>query len=207
MGTEKRQRKKEGRQARLEAERAAATAAQRRRRLITAVVVSVAIFGVLVLLAGRAGEDDAPDEVDTTDTTAADGADDDDTTATTVDAADKPEVDVPEGEPPTELVIEDLEVGDGPVAQAGDTLEMHYVGVFFDDGEEFDASWNRGDSFTFELGAGQVIRGWDQGIEGMQVGGRRQLVIPPDLAYGPEGRGGIPPDSTLVFVVDLIGIS
>jgi peptidylprolyl isomerase len=195
MGTDKRQRKKEGRQARLEAERAAAVAAQRRRRLITAVVVSVAIFGVLVLLAGRAGEDDTTEAVDTG------------TTATTVDPADKPEVGIPDGEAPTELVIEDLEVGDGPEAQAGDQLEVHYVGVLFDDGEEFDASWNRGTSFPFQLGSGQVIQGWDQGIEGMQVGGRRQLVIPPDLAYGPEGRSGIPPDSTLVFVVDLIGIS
>jgi peptidylprolyl isomerase len=193
MGTEKRQRKKEGRQARLEAERAAAQAAQRRRRLITAVVVSLGVFGILVLLAGRAGDDGGTttEAGDTTEDTAGDDTGDDGATTTTVDPADKPEVEIPEGDPPTELVIEDLEVGEGPAAQAGDQVEVHYVGVFFDDGEEFDASWNRGSSFPFELGAGDVIQGWDQGVEGMQVGGR---------------RAGIPPNSTLVFVVDLIGI-
>ena len=122
---------------------------------------------------------------------------------------DKPQVDVPAGEsPPTELVITDIEPGDGAEATPGSTCTMHYVGVSWSSGKQFDASWDRGDSFSFRLGEGQVIQGWDQGVAGMKVGGRRRLVIPPGLAYGSRGAGGvIGPDETLVFVVDLLGVS
>lgn len=117
----------------------------------------------------------------------------------------KPEVDFPGGEPPTELEITDLREGDGAVAAAGSVVKVHYVGVAFSTGEEFDASWDRGAPLEFTLGAGQVIAGWDQGVQGMKVGGRRQLVIPPDLAYGDRGAGrSIGPGETLIFVCDLV---
>jgi peptidylprolyl isomerase len=120
----------------------------------------------------------------------------------------KPHVYVPPGEtPPSDLVIEDLEVGDGTEAVAGQPVEVHYVGVSWRTRKQFDASWARGDTFGFKLGAGQVISGWDQGVAGMKVGGRRRIVIPPHLAYGRQGAGGvIGPDETLVFVVDLLGV-
>ena len=117
----------------------------------------------------------------------------------------KPEVDFPGGPPPADLEITDIWEGDGKVASAGDTVKVHYVGVAHSSGEEFDASWNRGEPLEFRLGAGQVIAGWDQGVQGMRVGGRRQLVIPPGLAYGDRGAGRvIAPGETLVFVCDLV---
>lgn len=120
---------------------------------------------------------------------------------------DKPEIDFPGGEPPTDLVIEDLIDGDGETATAGRTVSAHYVGVAHSTGEEFDASWNRGAPLDFRLGVGQVIKGWDDGIEGMRVGGRRKLVIPSHLAYGERGAGGvIGPGESLVFVVDLVDV-
>ncbi|MGX1853196.1 FKBP-type peptidyl-prolyl cis-trans isomerase [Streptomyces sp. NBC_01456] len=121
---------------------------------------------------------------------------------------DKPEIDFPEGPAPTELEIVDLTEGDGPVAKAGDTVSVHYVGVSFSTGEEFDASWNRGKPLQFQLGAGQVIAGWDQGVQGMKVGGRRRLTIPSHLAYGDRGAGGgrIAPGETLIFVCDLVSV-
>ena len=116
----------------------------------------------------------------------------------------KPEIDFPEGDAPTDLVIEDLIVGDGTEAKAGDTVSAHYVGVSHSSGEEFDSSWGRGQPLEFRLGVGMVIPGWDRGIEGMKVGGRRKLTIPPNLAYGDRGAGGaIGPGETLIFVVDL----
>ncbi len=124
-------------------------------------------------------------------------------------AAEKPHVFVPPGEaPPPDLVIEDLVVGEGPEAVAGRTVEVHYAGNAWSTRRQFDASWDRGTTFQFRLGAGQVIPGWDQGVAGMRVGGRRRLVIPPSLGYGRQGAGGvIKPNETLVFVVDLIGVS
>ena len=117
----------------------------------------------------------------------------------------KPEIDFPEGAAPTDLVIEDLVVGDGPEAKAGDSISAHYVGVAHSTGEEFDASWSRGAPLDFRLGVGQVIKGWDDGIAGMKVGGRRKLTIPASLAYGDRGAGGaIKPGETLIFVVDLV---
>jgi peptidylprolyl isomerase len=117
----------------------------------------------------------------------------------------KPEVDFPGGEPPTELEVTDIWEGDGARAKAGDTVQVHYVGVAYSTGEEFDASWSRGAPLEFRLGAGQVIAGWDQGVQGMRVGGRRQLIIPPALAYGDRGAGrSIAPGETLIFVCDLV---
>ena len=119
----------------------------------------------------------------------------------------KPEIDFPEGPPPSSLQIEDITEGDGAEATAGRTVSVHYVGVAHSSGEEFDASYNRGEPLAFRLGVGQVISGWDQGVQGMKVGGRRQLVIPPDLAYGPDGSPPtIGPNETLVFVIDLLSV-
>ncbi|MGB8940956.1 MAG: FKBP-type peptidyl-prolyl cis-trans isomerase [Streptomyces sp.] len=120
----------------------------------------------------------------------------------------KPEIDFPDGPVPTDLEIVDIWEGDGPEAKAGDTVQVHYVGVSFSSGEEFDASWNRGNPLAFQLGAGQVIAGWDKGVQGMKVGGRRKLTIPSHLAYGERGAGGgaIKPGETLIFVCDLIAV-
>ncbi|MFF0743593.1 FKBP-type peptidyl-prolyl cis-trans isomerase [Streptomyces sp. NPDC004111] len=120
----------------------------------------------------------------------------------------KPEIDFPEGDIPTDLEIQDLWEGDGAEAKAGDYVKVHYVGVAFSTGEEFDASWNRGTPLEFQLGAGQVIKGWDQGVQGMKVGGRRRLTIPARLGYGDRGAGGgvIAPGEALIFVCDLISV-
>ncbi len=121
--------------------------------------------------------------------------------------SEKPNVEVPSGQPPpAQLEVEDITVGDGDEAVSGRDVEVHYVGVSWATGRQFDASWDRGDTFKFGLGQGQVIPGWDQGVAGMRIGGRRRITIPPDLAYGKRGAGGvIGPDETLVFVVDLVG--
>jgi len=116
----------------------------------------------------------------------------------------KPTVTVPQGPPPKKLTAKDLEVGTGPAAKAGDEVSVQYVGVGYDSKEQFDASWDRGEPLPFKLGSGAVIPGWERGLEGMKVGGRRELIVPPGLAYGPAG---IPPaigkNETLIFVVDL----
>jgi peptidylprolyl isomerase len=120
----------------------------------------------------------------------------------------KPEVTIPDTAPPTELVIEDLVVGDGPEATAGQAVDVHYVGAAWSTKQQFDASWDRGDSFGFRLGAGQVISGWDQGVAGMKIGGIRKLTIPHELAYGERGHPPvIPASATLVFEVELLGVS
>jgi peptidylprolyl isomerase len=119
----------------------------------------------------------------------------------------KPTVEIPDGAPSYQLEVEDLVVGEGDEARAGHTVEVHYVGVSWSTKQQFDASWDRGDTFKFGLGKGMVIQGWDQGVEGMKVGGRRRITIPPMLGYGKRGAGGvIGPDETLVFVVDLLGV-
>ena len=121
---------------------------------------------------------------------------------------DKPEIDFPDFPPPDDLVINDVVEGDGAEATSGSAVSVHYVGVAHSTGEEFDASYNRGAAFVFPLGGGRVIAGWDQGVQGMKVGGRRQLVIPPHLGYGDRGAGGaIKPGETLIFVVDLLKVS
>ncbi len=120
------------------------------------------------------------------------------------DTNEKPVITVPSGPAPEELLIEDLIEGDGQEATAGMQVSVDYAGISWSNGREFDASWNRGSHFSFGLGGGQVIPGWDQGVQGMKVGGRRRLTIPPQMAYGPSGAGGvIAPNETLIFVVDL----
>jgi FKBP-type peptidyl-prolyl cis-trans isomerase len=118
----------------------------------------------------------------------------------------KPKVKVPSGSPPKKLEIKDLEDGSGPAAKPGDEVTVHYVGVNYKTGKQFDASWDRGEPFTFKLGEGAVIAGWEKGIPGMKPGGRRELIIPPELGYGYQRSGSIPPGSTLIFVVDLISV-
>jgi peptidylprolyl isomerase len=122
--------------------------------------------------------------------------------------SDKPTVEIPAGEDPSyQLELDDLVVGDGAEAASGSIVEVHYVGVSWSTGRQFDASWDRGETFKFGLGKGQVIAGWDQGVAGMKIGGRRRITIPPMLGYGKRGAGGvIGPDETLVFVVDLLGV-
>jgi peptidylprolyl isomerase len=122
-------------------------------------------------------------------------------------ALERPQIDKPEGDIPFELGIEDLVAGEGAEATKGQKVSVHYVGVAFRSGEEFDASWNRGQPFEFKLGAGQVIPGWDAGVQGMKVGGRRKLTIPSAMGYGARGAGGvIQPHEPLVFVVDLLAV-
>lgn len=119
----------------------------------------------------------------------------------------KPEVTVPKGAPPKQLVVKELEAGSGEEAKSGDEVTVQYVGVDYKNGKEFDSSWSRSEPFTFTLGAGQVIPGWEQGVEGMKAGGRRELIIPPELAYGETGSPpAIGPSETLVFVIDLLEI-
>jgi peptidylprolyl isomerase len=119
----------------------------------------------------------------------------------------KPKVKVPGGAAPKKLVIKEIEPGTGPEAKSGDEVTVQYVGVDYKSGKEFDASWNRGEPFPFTLGAGMVIPGWDKGVEGMKVGGRRELIIPPQLGYGKSGAPpAIPPNETLIFVIDLLEV-
>lgn len=119
----------------------------------------------------------------------------------------KPTIDFPGLEPPDTIEVEDIKVGDGEEATAGNTVSVHYVGVSFSTGEQFDASWDRGQAFEFNLGGGQVIKGWDEGVQGMKVGGRRKLTLPPQFAYGDRGAPPvIQPGETLIFVVDLLNV-
>jgi len=160
----------------------------RSKLIVLAAAVAVIAVAVLAIVIARGGEDDGGK--------ASGGAPDD--------LSAKPAVEVPDGEPPKELETEDIVDGDGKAARKGDQIEVQYVGVSQSTGEEFDASWGKGEPFAFELGAGNVIPGWDQGIAGMKVGGRRRLIIPPDLAYGAEGQPpDIGPSETLIFIVDL----
>lgn len=132
---------------------------------------------------------------------------DDDQSAVSTDTSVKPVVEPPSGDPPTELVTDDIVEGDGATAKQGDQITVQYVGVDYATGEQFDASWDNGQPLPLQLGAGQVISGWDQGLEGMKVGGRRELIIPPDLAYGAQGQPpDIAPNATLVFVIDLLDV-
>ncbi|WP_329113815.1 FKBP-type peptidyl-prolyl cis-trans isomerase [Streptomyces sp. NBC_01465] len=119
----------------------------------------------------------------------------------------KPRIEVPEGAAPTELTVRDLVVGEGPEAQPGRVVQVHYVGVTFASGKEFDSSWERGQPFKFAVGGGRVIKGLDRGVRGMKVGGRREIIVPPRLGYGRQSPSPlIPPGSTLIFVVDLLTV-
>ncbi|MFJ6850859.1 FKBP-type peptidyl-prolyl cis-trans isomerase [Streptomyces sp. NPDC091271] len=120
----------------------------------------------------------------------------------------KPETDLPEGDAPTELTVRDLVVGDGLEAKPGRVVQVHYVGVTFESGKEFDTSWDQGRPFKFAVGGGKVIKGWDRGVRGMKVGGRREIIVPPRLGYGNQSPSPlIPAGSTLVFVVDLLSVA
>jgi peptidylprolyl isomerase len=118
----------------------------------------------------------------------------------------KPEVPKPTGTPPADLITDDVVAGEGRAARSGDHVTVHYVGVSYSTGDQFDSSWDRGAPFDFPLGARRVIQGWDFGVTGMREGGRRTLVIPPSLGYGERGMGPIAPNETLVFVVDLVKV-
>jgi peptidylprolyl isomerase len=126
------------------------------------------------------------------------------TAGANTDLTKKPTIAKGTGPPPKKLVVQDIVKGSGPGAKRGDQLTMQYVGALYDTGQEFDASWDRGQPFPLRLGQGMVIAGWDQGLVGLKKGGRRKLIIPPDLGYGPQGQGPIPPNATLVFIVDRI---
>ena len=164
----------------------------------------------LSLLAAGCGDDEA--EQTTTDAPAAETtptpAATEAPTADLEDTQTKPTIGKPSGDAPTKLVKDDIVVGKGKTAKKGSSITVQYVGASFSTGEEFDASWDRGEPFQLELGAGMVIPGWDQGIVGMKEGGRRRLTIPPDLAYGAAGAPpAIGPDETLIFIVDLVEVS
>jgi peptidylprolyl isomerase len=172
-------------------------------RLLIAAAVAALVLG----LAACGDDDDSSSEdaatTEATSTAAGDGGGGADNT----DLTKKPVIETTGDESPGALITEDIVVGKGPEAKTGDEVSMQYVGALYSDGTEFDASWDRGQPFDFKLGAGEVIPGWDQGIVGMKVGGRRELVIPPDLGYGAAGQPPtIPPDATLVFIVDLLDV-
>jgi peptidylprolyl isomerase len=150
------------------------------------------------LLVAGCGDDDSGDGSTSTATA---------TTAEKPPTSQKPNVKPPEGPKPKQLVKKELIPGTGAEAKSGDEVTVQYVGVGYETGEEFDSSWSRNEPFPFTLGAGEVIKGWDLGVEGMKVGGRRELIIPPDLAYGSEGAGSIAPNATLVFVIDLLAVN
>lgn len=157
--------------------------------LIGAAILLVAVVAA-VLIARSGGGDDSS------------GAD-----AISTDTSVKPDVPAQSGPPPSGLESTDVVDGDGDIAETGDTVTVQYVGVDYETGEQFDASWDNGQPFTFKLGSGQVIPGWDQGVTGMKVGGRRELIVPPDLAYGAQGSPpAIGPNATLVFVIDLLDV-
>lgn len=199
MPTDKRQRQKEARIARLEAERKAARRAASRRRLITGVVIAAGVFAVLALISFVGGGDDDDGQAATTTTAPA-------TTTTSLAARQpSPEVTVPPA-PAETLEVSDLTVGDGAEAELGSRITVDYVGIAQSTGTEFDSSYD-GEPATFELVEGGLIQGWIDGIPGMRVGGRRQLVIPGGLGYGPTGNPpDIGPDETLVFVIDLLAV-
>lgn len=160
----------------------------------------LAVLIIAVVVGLLAGGEDSDDSAST-------GPDCSTESSISTDTSKKPEIEVPDDEAPKELECVDIVEGDGATAKAGDQLTVQYVGVSYDDGKQFDASWDNGQPFPFQLGSGSVIPGWDEGIEGMKVGGRRELIIPPDLAYGEAGQPpSIKPNATLVFVVDLLDV-
>lgn len=162
------------------------------------------VFACAALVVAGCGDDDSSnDSAGTTDSAAAEAPESSDDAA----SRSKPEVTAPSGAPPKQLEETELIEGEGAEAKSGDKVTVQYVGVNFKDGQEFDSSWSRSEPFSFTLGAGEVIPGWDQGVEGMKVGGQRQLVIPPELAYGEAGAPpAIGPNETLVFVIDLLEV-
>jgi peptidylprolyl isomerase len=175
-------------------------------RATTAALLATATLGVAAC--GEADKtastttDPAPAAAAPTTTTTAGAA----PHAISKDLGTKPEIPKPTGSPPAKLVVKDIVKGKGKTARSGRNVTVQYVGVSYSTGDQFDASWDHGQPFQFQLGAQMVIPGWDRGVAGMKEGGRRELVIPPDLAYGAEGRPGIAPNETLVFVIDLLSV-
>jgi peptidylprolyl isomerase len=161
------------------------------RRVIGLIAAAgILVVVVVVILLGRSG-----------------GSSDDTTTRADITVPNGPTVKLPSGAIPSHLVVKDLKTGTGAEAKPGDQVSVQYVGVLFDNGQQFDSSYSRGQPFSFKLGSGQVIQGWDQGVPGMKVGGRRELIIPADLAYGAQGQPpSIPPNAALVFVIDLVAV-
>jgi peptidylprolyl isomerase len=195
--TDKRQRQKEGQRARREAAMAAARRQQRKRRLIVSVVLAGLVVGLFSLLTLTGGDD--KDETDV----AADGGG---TTTIKLEVGNGEKVSVKLTKaPPTKLVKKDLEVGEGPAAELGDQIEVNYVGIRHADGKQFESSFESGQTATFGLTPGGLIEGWVQGIPGMKVGGRRQLTIPSEMAYGDAPEGGRPAGA-LIFIVELVAI-
>lgn len=165
------------------------------------------IGACLVLFVAGCGSDDSSTTSDSTAASTEEAEAPQETETESSKNGAKPKVTVPSGAPPKQLETKDLKAGTGATAKAGDAVTVQYVGVNYKNGKEFDASWDRGEPFTFNLGAGEVIPGWDEGLVGMKVGGQRELIIPPDLGYGSTGSPpAIPPNETLVFVVDLEAI-
>lgn len=166
-------------------------------------VVAVCAAASLVFLVSACGDDDTSSDVVTEDSIT-------EMELTPVEdyevVGEKPEIVIPDEEPPTDLVIDDLRDGDGDQVTTGSFVTVHYVGVAWSNGEQFDASWDREQPFQFTIGIDPVIQGWELGLQGMKVGGQRQLTIPPDLGYGDSGAGPIAPGETLVFVVDLLAV-
>ena len=135
------------------------------------------------------------------------GGSSDDSSKAAITVPNGPTVELPSGPAPTQLVVKDLKTGNGAEAKSGDRVSVQYIGVLYDNGSKFDSSYDHGQPFSFKLGGGQVIPGWDQGVAGMKVGGRRELIIPPGLAYGAQGQPPtIPANATLVFVIDLVSV-
>jgi peptidylprolyl isomerase len=150
----------------------------------------ILVVVVAVILIGRSG-----------------GSSDDTASKADITVPNGPNIKLPTGPAPTQLQIKDLKTGTGAEAKPGDQVSVQYIGVLYDNGSKFDSSYDHGQPFSFKLGGGQVIQGWDQGVAGMKVGGRRELIIPPDLAYGAQGQPPtIPPNATLVFVIDLVSV-
>jgi peptidylprolyl isomerase len=172
-----------------------------RRSLIPIFVACLALA-----IAGCGGGSDSTSSTSTTSGSESGGGSVPTRSATEAASGTKPKVEVPKGPPPKKLVEKELIEGEGKEAKAGDSVTVQYVGVLYKNGEQFDASWDRGEPFTFHLGASEVIAGWDQGVEGMKEGGRRELIIPPELGYGSTAAGPIPANSTLVFVIDLLKV-
>lgn len=163
-------------------------------------LIPISALLAVLAIAGCGGGDSSTGSTETTGAETTAGSTESSTTAEKT----KPKVTAPKGAPPKKLVIKEIEKGSGATAKSGDEVTVQYVGVDYKNGKEFDSSWSRNEPFSFQLGAGQVIPGWDQGIAGMKVGGRRELIIPPNLAYGSAGAPpSIGPNETLIFVVDL----
>lgn len=204
MPTEKRQRQKEGQRVRREAARAEVQRQQRRRRLRLTAVFAVLLVIVLVLVSvvGGDDEDDKDKQAKGSTTTSTPST----TAPSTTPTSAKPEAPAAGKGPVTELVIEDIKVGEGDVIEKGDTIVAHYLGATYADGKEFQASWDAGQTFETAIGVGDVIKGWDEGIPGMRVGGRRKLIIPAADAYGDEDTGDGRPHGDLVFIIDVYAV-